>query len=37
MQENSHYVSIKDFNRLLTNKTNHHVKNIFIDIALMFR
>lgn len=31
--KNYHYVLIKDFDRFMTNKTNHHVKNIFIDIA----
>ena len=29
----NYYGLIKDFNRFMTNKTKHHDKNIFADIA----
>ena len=28
-----HYILIKDFNRCMTNKTKHHGKKLFFDIA----
>ena len=33
-ENNLHYVLIKDFNRFITNKTNHHIgKHIFLNIV----
>ena len=31
--EISHYVLLKDFDRSMTDRTNHHGRNIFVDIA----
>ena len=31
--KNYHHVLIKDFNKFVTNKTKHHGKNIFVNIA----
>ena len=33
---NNHYVLIKDFNRLMFNKTNAKVKNGFVKVVLLF-
>ena len=32
--KNSHHVLMKDFNRLINNKANHHGKKIFFSILL---
>lgn len=31
--KNLHYFLIKEFNRFMNNKTKHHGKNIFVNIA----
>ena len=31
--KSSDYVLFQDYNRFVTNKTKHHGKNIFVDIA----
>ena len=32
-ENKSHYVYIKDFNRLMFNKTKNKIKNTFVDIV----